>query len=183
MSDDVDPDIPEDEVADATRPERPLPEHPVLRGLVEAHDDVVWHLSAGQDVFRVPAGSLVPLAAAAKDAGFEMGADLTAVDHLGRREPRFEVVVVLLSVAHGLRLRLLVDVPDDEDPVVPSLTPTWPGLSFFEREAYDMFGIRFDGHPDLTRILMPDDWEGHPLRKDYDTGAVPVQFKASPKVS
>jgi NADH-quinone oxidoreductase subunit C len=172
-----------DEPVEETVPERPLPEHPVLRALVEAHDDVTWALSSGQDVVHVPAASLAAFGSAAKVAGFEMGADLTAVDHLGRREPRFEVVVVLLSVEHGLRLRLLVEVPDDEDPVVPSLTPTWPGLSFFEREAFDMFGIRFDGHPDLTRILMPDDWEGHPLRKDYDTGAVPVQFKASPKVT
>jgi NADH-quinone oxidoreductase subunit C len=173
----------DDAAVEDVLPQRPLPEHPVLRGLVEAHDDVAWELSAGQDVVRVAAASLVPLATAAKGAGFEMAVDLTAVDHLGRREPRFEVVVMLLSVSHGLRLRFLVEVPDDEDPVVPSLTPTWPGLSFFEREAYDMFGIRFDGHPDLTRILMPDEWEGHPLRKDYDTGAVPVQFKASPKVS
>jgi len=69
-----------------------------------------------------------------------------------------------------------------ENPTVESLTPLWPGAGFAEREVYDMFGIVFAGHPDLTRILMPDDWEGHPLRKDFGVGSVPVQFKESHKV-
>lgn len=180
---------PEDEVvadevvAGEAVPVRPMPEHPVLASLVEDHETVVWELSAGQDVVHVPAGILREFGEAAKAAGFELAADLTAVDHLGRRDPRFEVVIALLSIEHGVRLRLLVDVPDDEQPSVPSLTPVWPGLSFFEREAYDMFGVEFEGHPDLTRILMPDDWVGHPLRKDYAIGEVPVQFKASPKAT
>ncbi len=65
--------------------------------------------------------------------------------------------------------------------MVPSLTPLWPGANFFEREVFDMFGITFTDHPDMTRILMPDEWIGHPLRKDFQVGMVPVQFKGAPK--
>jgi NADH-quinone oxidoreductase subunit C len=92
------------------------------------------------------------------------------------------VVVNLLSLQHRLRLRILVALSND-DPACPSLVSIYPGANFFEREAFDMFGIRFEGHPDLTRILMPDDWEGYPLRKDYGVGSVPVQFKESHQVS
>jgi NADH-quinone oxidoreductase subunit C len=173
----------DDTIVDEVPAARPLPAHPILAALVEDHDRVSWRLSAGQDVVEVPVDELTAFAGAAKAAGFELGVDLTVVDRLGRRDPRFEVVVVLRSIRHGVMVRLLVEVPSEDDPVVPSLTPWWPGLSFFEREAFDMFGVRFEGHPDLTRILMPDDWEGHPLRKDYAVGDVPVQFKASPKVS
>ncbi len=111
-----------------------------------------------------------------------MMVDLTAVDYLRVRRVRFEVVVGLLSLQHNLRLRLLVPVPAD-DPIVPSLVPVYPGANFFERETFDMFGIIFKDHPDLTRILLPDDWVGHPLRKDFATGGVPVQFKSSPQVT
>jgi len=121
------------------------------------------------------------LAAAARSSGFEMCTDITAVDYRGIRRTRFELVVNLLSLAHNRRLRILVAVPED-DPVVPSLVPVYPGANFLEREVYDMFGISFTGHPDMTRILMPDDWEGHPLRKDFSVGSVPVRFKESPEV-
>jgi NADH-quinone oxidoreductase subunit C len=119
------------------------------------------------------------------DDGYEMCVDLTAVDYLdhpGRSLPagmaaeRFEVVVNLLDLRQARRLRVRVQVPAD-DPVVPSMFDRWPGTEAMEREAYDMFGIRFDGHPDLTRILMPEDWIGHPLRRDYAEGRIPVQFK------
>ena len=131
------------------------------------------------DVITVDAVSIVPVAQAAKEAGFEMCMDLTAVDYLDR-EPRFEVVVNLLSQRHRHRLRLRCGVPA-EDPVLPTLTGVYPGANFYEREVYDLIGIAFDGHPVLTRILMSDDWEGHPLRKDYAVGSVPVQFKSSPE--
>jgi NADH-quinone oxidoreductase subunit C len=89
------------------------------------------------------------------------------------------VVVNLLSHTRRERARVRVQVPA-ADAVVPSLFELYPGTEAMEREVYDMFGIVFDGHPDLTRILMPEDWEGHPLRKDYAVGRIPVQFKEAP---
>jgi NADH:ubiquinone oxidoreductase subunit C len=83
---------------------------------------------------------------------------------------------------HQLRLRMITTA-GRIDPRVASLVPIWPGANFAEREAYDMFGVTFEGHPDLTRILMPDEWEGHPLRKDFGVGSVPVQFKESHQVT
>ncbi len=124
-----------------------------------------------------------------RDDGFEMCADLCAVDYLthpgrdlpeGARGERFEVVVELMSYSRRERLRVRCQVPA-EAPHLPSLFDLWPGSEAHERETFDMFGIVFDDHPDLTRILMPEDWEGHPLRKDYATGHVPVQFKEVPK--
>jgi NADH-quinone oxidoreductase subunit C len=141
---------------------------------------VEWSPSFGQNVAVVPRESLRRFAEGALEAGFEVCVDVTAVDFLRSKPIRFEVVAGLLSHRHNLRLRLRVPVPGD-DPEVPSLTPIWPGANFFEREAFDMFGIRFSDHPDLTRILMPDEWIGHPLRKDYQVGEVPVQFKGAPK--
>ncbi|HNW45084.1 MAG TPA: NADH-quinone oxidoreductase subunit C [Elusimicrobiales bacterium] len=100
-----------------------------------------------------------------KELGFDFLMDLTAADYLPR-EPRFELVCHFYSSAHNYRLRLKCPVPAD-DAAVDSLTPLWAGANWFEREVYDMFGIKFNGHPDLRRILMYDGFEGHPLRKDY----------------
>lgn len=120
--------------------------------------------------------------------GFEMAVDVCAVDYLthpGRDLPegvsaeRFEVVVNLLSLSRKERVRLRVQVPE-HDPAVDSLYGLYPGTEAMEREVYDLMGIVFIGHPDLARILMPEDWEGHPLRKDYGVGRVPVQFKEAP---
>jgi NADH-quinone oxidoreductase subunit C len=122
------------------------------------------------------------------DAGFNLCSDLCAVDYLqhpdralpeGVQAERFEVVVNLTSLERRERVRLRVQVPES-DPTIPTLVGLYPGTEAMEREAYDMFGIVFRDHPDLTRILMPDDWEGHPLRKDYSVGRVPVQFKEAP---
>jgi NADH-quinone oxidoreductase subunit C len=87
--------------------------------------------------------------------------------------------VNLLSLSQKRRVRVRVQVPE-ADPSVPTLFDLYPGTEAMEREAYDMHGIVFVDHPDLTRILMPEDWEGHPLRKDYGVGRVPVQFKEAP---
>jgi len=103
----------------------------------------------------------------ARDLSFRFLADLTAVDHYPN-EPRFEVVYHLLSLEANQRLRLKVRV-SGEDPKVDSLVSVWPAANAFEREVFDLFGIRFEGHPYLRRILLPEDWEGHPLRKDYPT--------------
>lgn len=171
--------LPEEPVDET--PSRPLPENDVLSALIEDFDDVTWHLSHGQHVVTVPRERFSQFGAAAKDAGFEVCVDVTAVDWMREHELRFDVVANLLSHQHRLRLRMITSVPRNE-PAVPSLTPIWPGAGFSEREVYDMFGIEFENHPDLTRILMPDDWEGHPLRKDFGVGSVPVQFKDAHKV-
>jgi NADH-quinone oxidoreductase subunit C len=101
---------------------------------------------------------------------FDMLSDLTAVDFLkfpGREDgPRFEVVYHLYSLPHNHRVRLKVRV-DEDDPVVPTAVPVWPIANWLEREVWDMFGIRFDGHPDPRRLLMYEQFVGHPLRKDY----------------
>lgn len=125
------------------------------------------------------------LATAAAD-GFELCVDLCAVDALtnhtrvlppGVEPERFEVVVNLLDMRGRRRLRIRTQVPADQ-PQVPSAVGLYPGTEAPEREAADLFGITFSDHPDPSRILMPPDWVGHPLRKDYAIGAIPVQFKA-----
>jgi NADH-quinone oxidoreductase subunit C len=131
--------------------------------------------SLGQVVVRVPRESLVAAATAARDAGFDYFIDVCAVDYL-TRDPRFEVVVNLLSIDPPERVRFLAGVPGD-DATAPSITGVFAGADFYEREAFDLMGIEFTGHPDLTRILLPDEWVGHPLRKDSPVGSVPVQFK------
>lgn len=100
--------------------------------------------------------------------------DIVGIDQLGRREPRFEIVYNLYSFRTFTRLFLKVCVNEGE--TVPSVTGIYPGANFPEREVYDMFGIVFEGHPDLRRILMPDDWVGHPLRKDFPLGGEEVVF-------
>jgi NADH-quinone oxidoreductase subunit C len=96
---------------------------------------------------------------------FNLLTDATCVDRFPL-EPRFEMNYHLVSIPRRDKLRLRVRLSGD-DPVVDSLVPVWPGANWLEREVFDLFGIRFAGHPDLRRILLPDDWEGHPLRRDY----------------
>ena len=108
--------------------------------------------------------------------------DLTAIDDLDRGgDPRFAVVYHLMSRSSLARLRVRALVPED-DPVIASASALFPAANWPEREVYDLFGIVFDGHPDLKRILLPDDWDGHPLRKDYPIGAEEVQFTFNEEV-
>ncbi len=153
----------------------------VLEAVAGRFEGVEWEESQGQETAIVPSESWYEFAEAVREAGFEMCSDLTAVDWLRARPQRFQVVANLVSMTHGVRLRMSTSL-DRHHPTLASITPIWPGAGFAEREVYDMFGVVFEGHPDLTRILMPDDWEGHPLRKDFGVGSVPVQFKTSPKV-
>ena len=143
----------------------------------------------GETTVHVGRDDLVGLVRTLRDEGWLMCLDVTAVDHLANAAPRvlpegvtperFEVVVLLINHREPARLRIKVQVPEG-DATVPSLFEVHPGTEALEREVFDMFGIAFDGHPDLTRILMPEDWEGHPLRKDYAVGRIPVQFKGDP---
>ncbi len=100
-----------------------------------------------------------------KNAGYNFFEDLTAVDWFPS-SPRFQLSYHILSHTHKERIRLRVML-EEESPAVETITPVWPSANFYEREVFDLFGIRFDGHPNLRRIMMPDDWEGYPLRKDY----------------
>ncbi|AKK10622.1 NADH-quinone oxidoreductase subunit C [Corynebacterium uterequi] len=110
-----------------------------------------------------------------EDLRFEMCNSVSGVHYPADADADLHAVYHLLSVTHNRRIRLEVCVPT-EDPHVPTATGIYPGVNYHERETWDMFGIIFDGHPSLTRILMPDDWEGHPQRKDYGLGGVAVEF-------
>jgi NADH-quinone oxidoreductase subunit C len=154
----------------------------------ERHAGALVTWSRGQEVVHPTRDAYLEVVGALKDEGFVMCVDVTSADYLerpardlpaGMVAERFEVVANLLSMDPPRRIRVRVQVPES-DPTVPTLWHLYPGVEAFEREVFDLMGIRFTGHPDLTRILMPEDWEGHPLRKDYAVGRVPVQFKAAP---
>ena len=151
------------------------------------HGAPVTH-SRGQEVLHPTRETYLGVVGALKDEGYVLCADVTATDYLERPArdlpaevdaERFELVVNLVSMDPPSRTRLRVQVPE-HDPTVPTLFPLFPGTEAMEREVFDLIGIRFSDHPDMTRILMPEDWEGHPLRKDYAIGKIPVQFKAAP---
>ena len=141
--------------------------------------------SRGQTVLHPTRDNYVATLKALVDDTFILCSDLTAVDYstyssrIGRPTERFEVVLNLISLERRERIRVRVAVPES-DPALPSAFDLYPGTEAMEREVFDMFGITFTGHPDPSRILMPEDWNGHPLRKDYAIGRIPVQFKGSP---
>jgi len=134
------------------------------------------HEFRGEITLIAPAERIVDVLGAARAVLGEpvVLTDLTAADRYPS-EPRFEVVYLLTGYAPPARLRIKARLAG-EAPVIASATGLWPGADWLEREVYDLFGIRFDGHPNLTRILMPADWEGYPLRKDFSLTEEPVEF-------
>jgi NADH-quinone oxidoreductase subunit C len=137
-------------------------------------------LARDRAVVAVDRDALLPTLAALRDdedLGFDFLSSVAATDWPGRA-PRFWIAYELYSTAHRHRLRVRVGLPED-DPRVDSVTAPFPTATFHEREVFDLFGVTFDGHPDLRRIVMPEGWEGHPLRKTEELGGVDTQYKGA----
>ncbi len=148
-------------------PDAPSP-HPLLAAL-EAWDLHAFSRppeAAGELLVWVVPARIADVCRYLRDEqGFERLSGLTSIDRYPL-EPRFEAVYLLHSIARNIRLKLKVALPG-ADPALPSVTSVWEGANWYEREAFDLFGIRFEGHPNLKRILMPEEWQGHPLRRDF----------------
>jgi NADH-quinone oxidoreductase subunit C len=147
-----------------------LKDHPALSTLLAWNPAAVQGVKFDRDEMTIVIDRSNILEACAllrnhPDFPFNFLSDVTCVDWTPA-EPRFEVIYHLLSMPKKERVRLKVKL-DGSSPVVESITSVWPGANYFEREVFDLFGVRFTGHPYLRRLLMPEDWEGHPLRKDY----------------
>ena len=157
------------------------PEHEMRYGAIvaDSNGDVILHASVDDYLGTITA---------AHADGFDQLIDLTAVDYLtyaGKRAlpegvdaGRYELVTALINHYRRERIRIRVQLDGDE-PTIPTAFDLYPGAEYLEREVYDMFGIVFADHPDMSRVLMPEDWVGHPLRKDYAVGSIPVQSKAA----
>ena len=168
---------------------QPVPSDEVAAALCARFDGSVFCESHGQSVVYLDAQHWAPAAQYLRDhERFTMCVDITAVDHLttgvrstpdGVVAQRFEMVANFLSHVRNRRIRLMTQL-EATTPTIASLTPIYPGCNFPERETFDLLGIDFVGHPELTRIQMPEEWEGHPLRKDYAPARVPVTFKGDP---
>jgi NADH-quinone oxidoreductase subunit C len=144
--------------------------HPAIQKLQDWDRDAVSEVLEfrGETTIVVPAGKLLPVAqflVAEPSLAFTYLSDIAAVDRFPL-QPRFEVNYHLLSIERKDRIRMKVRIAGN-DPEIPSVVSVWPTANWHERENFDLMGIKFYGHPDLTRILMPDEWQGHPLRKDY----------------
>ena len=157
-----------DEVTDEL--ERAFPE------FNDANEKVV--VDRGELTLHIKRQRLFDVAKALRDTEtlrFEVCLGVSGVHYPEDGQRELHAVYELLSMTHNRRIRLEVSAPES-DPHIPSLVEVWAGINWHEREAYDMFGIIFDGHPALTRILMPDDWPGHPQRKDYPLGGIAVEY-------
>jgi len=149
-----------------------LPDHPAIKAL-EASNAGAWNPQAfldarydfGELTLTIAPTDIRAACATVQAAGYNFFEDMTAVDWFPA-SPRFQLSYHILSHAFKERIRLRAML-EGTDPIVDSITPVWPGANYYEREVFDLFGIRFAGHPDLRRIMLPDDWKGHPLRKDY----------------
>ena len=138
-------------------------------------------IDRGQMCINVKAEHLVSVAQTLRDVEslrFEVCVSVSGVNFPGDKDRELVASIELLSITHNRRVRLQVAVPD-ANPHMPSLTAKWPAADWHERETFDFFGIIFDGHPGLTRIQMPDDWPGHPQRKDYPLGGIPIEYKGA----
>jgi NADH-quinone oxidoreductase subunit C len=140
-----------------------MPDNPAVRALASLATDAKF--DRDELTITIARESIVAACEAVKAAGYTFFEDLTAVDWYPQ-EPRFQISYHILSMSLKSRIRLTVQL-DSADASIPSITSAWPSANFYEREVFDLFGVHFSGHPGLTRIMMPTDWQGHPLRKDY----------------
>lgn len=140
-----------------------MADHAAVRGLAEFIVDAKW--DRGELTLTVAPETIVAAMQAAKASGYNFFEDATAVDWYPT-EPRFQISYSVLSHSLKQRIRVVARVSSDRAQI-DSITGVWPAANFYEREIFDLFGVDFPGHPRLTRIMMPDNWEGHPLRKDY----------------
>jgi NADH-quinone oxidoreductase subunit C len=144
-----------------------MAEHPAVKAILawnsKALEDAKF--DRGELTLTIAAGEIRAAATAVQAAGYNFFEDVTAVDWFPSA-PRFQLSYHILSHTYKERIRLRV-LLDGDAPAVESITSVWPSANFYEREVFDLFGVRFEGHPNLRRIMMPDDWQGHPLRKDY----------------
>ncbi len=146
-------------------------DHPAVKALEtwDAQAFIDARFDFGELTLTVAPGGIRAACSAVKAAGYNFFEDMTAVDWFPS-SPRFQLSYHILSHAFKERIRLramLDEAGSGAEPIIDSITPVWPGSNYFEREVFDLFGIRFAGHPDLRRIMMPEDWQGYPLRKDY----------------
>jgi NADH-quinone oxidoreductase subunit C len=144
-----------------------LAEHPAVKAILAWEPDALAdaRFDRGELTLTIATEQIRAAAATVQAAGYNFLEDVTAVDWFPS-SPRFQVSYHIVSHTYKERIRLRVML-DGNAPAVESITSVWPSANFYEREVFDLFGIRFEGHPNLRRIMMPDDWQGHPLRKDY----------------
>jgi len=144
-----------------------MADHPAVKAILAWKEQALTDakFDRGELTLTIAPEEIRAAAETVKTAGYNFFEDLTGVDWLPAT-PRFQLSYHILSHSYKERIRLRVMV-DEAEPAVESITSVWPGANYYEREVFDLFGVRFEGHPNLRRIMMPDDWKGHPLRKDY----------------